>query len=178
MNKGIKLAKGSWLYFLGSDDVLNNTIVLNAIFSTKIPENISLIAGKIIYDGNGKPFIYSKNKNIKTPSWSFSIWLRNCLHHQGTFYKKDVFLKNNYSLKYVILSDYWFNILLFKRKTKCYLLDLVIAKCNPNGVSKSGNWKTYKEEVAIKVNNSSLFFVPLFYTIVFVKIVLRKFVNG
>ena len=178
MNKGIHLSNGSWIYFLGSGDVLNNENVLNTIFTNSIPKNTSLIAGKIVYEGDGKPFIHSKNKKIKTPSWSFSIWLRNSLHHQGTFYRKEVFLNDVYNLEYAVLSDYWLNLLLFKRKTKCFLTTLIIAKCSADGISKSGNWKTYKEEIALKINNSSLLLLPLFYCIVFVKIVLRKFING
>ena len=178
MNKGIRLSKGHWIYFLGSGDVLNNETTLNAVFSNLIPKNASFIAGKIMYEGNGKPFIYSKTQKIKTPSWSFSIWLRNSLHHQGTFYRKEVFLNDVYDLKYPVLSDYWLNLLLFKRKAKCFLTTLLIAKCSADGISKSGNWNTYKEEVALKINHSSVLFSPLFYTIVFVKFVLRKFING
>lgn len=178
MNKGIKLSKGEWLYFLGSGDILNNETVFEVVFSNTRPKEFSLIAGKILYEGEAQPFIHSKNKKIKNPSWSFSIWVRNSLHHQGTFYKKTLFLNNDYNLDYKVLSDYWFNILLFKNKEKCFLIDLTIAKCNSNGVSKTGSWQTYKEEILLKVNHSSTLLTPFFYSIAFVKIALRKLVNG
>jgi len=178
MNKGIRLSNGEWLYFLGSGDVLKNDYVLETIFSNPISKEFSLIAGKIMYEGATKPFIYSKHKIIKTPSWSFSIWLRNSLHHQGTFYRKELFFKNSYNLKYRVLSDYWFNILLFKSKEKCFLTDLMIAKCNSNGMSKTGSWQTYTEEIKLKINHSSILLSPVFYCIVLVKIALRKLVNG
>ncbi|MGB1283066.1 MAG: glycosyltransferase [Polaribacter sp.] len=178
MNKGITLSKGNWLYFLGSGDVLNNKRSLEDTFSNSIPKNASLIASKIVYKGTTKPFIHSKKKIVKTPSWSFSIWLRNSLHHQGTFYKREVFLDDRYPLEYPVLSDYWFNLLLFKKRISCYFVDQIIAICNADGVSKSGTWKIYKEEVRLKINHSSVLFSPLFYSIVFVKFVLRKFING
>lgn len=178
MNTGVDVVKGEWVYFLGSGDVLHNEHVLETVFSNSIPKEYSLIAGKIKYDGEKSPFIYSKHKKIKNPSWSFSIWLRNNLHHQGTFYKRTLFLQTKYSLEYKVLSDYWFNISLFKNNMKCFLVDLMVATCNSEGVSKTGNWEIYREEVQLKVDQSSILLSPLFYSFVFVKIALRKLNNG
>jgi len=33
MNKGIARARGAWIYFLGSDDVLHNSKVLTSVFN-------------------------------------------------------------------------------------------------------------------------------------------------
>ncbi len=177
MNKGISLSKGEWLYFLGSGDVLFNENILSAVFEKSNIELSRLIAGKIIYAGVKKPFIYSKNKMIKNPFWSFSMWFRNGLHHQGTFYKKELFLDYNYNLKYKTLSDYWFNLQLYKNKEKCKLIDFTIAKCNSDGVSKSGNWNVYREEISLKKSLSSVFYAPIFYIIAFSKYMSRKIVN-
>jgi glycosyltransferase involved in cell wall biosynthesis len=177
MNKGISLSKGKWLYFLGSGDILLNENVLEEVFKNPIKEDEFIIAGKVLYSGNTKPFIYSKNKLEKKPSWSFAIWLRNGLHHQGTFYRKDVFLENKYNLKYKTLSDYWFNLFLFNKKMKCKILDITISECNSDGVSKLGGWKLYKEEVNLKTNQSSILFSPIFYTISIIKYLLRKIIN-
>ncbi len=177
MNKGVALSKGEWLYFLGSGDKLYDNAVLKSVFSKSISKKFSLIAGSVIYEGNTKPFIYSKKKFIKNPSWSFLIWLRNGLHHQGTFYRKELFLKNNYNLDYKILSDYWFNIMLFKKNKKCYITKSIISKCNSDGVSKTGSWENYKEEINLKVNHSSFLLFPLFYSLSILKKGLRKIIN-
>lgn len=177
MNKGISRSKGKWLYFLGAGDLFYNENILQDIFKDSSFQNINVISGKVIYTGNSKPFVYSKKKKVKNPSWSFSMWIRNGLHHQATFYKRELFDSKKYDLKYTILSDYWFNLLLYTNKEKCKLIDLVIANCNSEGVSKSGSWSLYKEEIDLKVALSSKFFTPLFYIIAWTKFALRKNIN-
>lgn len=177
MNKGIKLCKGEWLYFLGAGDVLYNATILGNVFSDKVTQNMPLITGKVIYEGRTKPFIYSKTKMIKNVHWSKRMWLTNGLHHQGTFYKKELFKGENYNLKYKTLADYSFNLNLFKKKIKCKIIDEIIAKCDSNGVSKMGGWDMYLEEVNLKTNLSSAVFKPFFYIIAFTKFLSRKIVN-
>lgn len=177
MNKGIATAKGEWLYFLGVDDVFYKDTILEEIFNSSSTENSSLIAGKIIYEGDTKPFIYSKNKRIKEVFWSSSMWIRNGLHHQGTFYKSTLFDNKKYDLKYKTLSDYWFNLYLFKNKETCKIIDIIIAKCNSDGVSKAGFWEIYQEEINLKTVLSSVIYKPFFYSIALLKFLSRKIVN-
>lgn len=176
MNKGIIKSKGEWLFFLGSGDVFFNDDVLATVFSS-IKETHSLVSGKIRYSGNTRPFIYSTYKTIKKPTWSYAMWFRNGLHHQGTFYRKNVFLETAYNLNYKILSDYWFHIYLFKKKIPCEILDVLIATCNSDGVSKKGYWKIYQEEISLKINLSSTYLAPLFYVLSIIKYFLRKIIN-
>ena len=174
MNKGIEKSKGDWLYFLGSGDELANASVLQKI-STQLGETeSSLLSGKILYQGDTNPFIYSNSKRIKKPSWNAFMWIRNGLHHQGTFYKKQLFENRNYSLDYHIFADYFFNLYLYKKKIKCFLSDELIAKCTSDGVSKSGNWNIYKEEILLKTALTSILLKPFFYLMVVVKFCIRK----
>jgi putative colanic acid biosynthesis glycosyltransferase len=105
------------------------------------------------------------------------MWIRNGLHHQGTFYRKVLFTNKKYDLKYKTLSDYWFNLHVYKTKESCNLIDVIISKCNSEGVSKSGDWSLYQEEVYLKTALSSAFFSPFFYIIAFMKFVSRKIIN-
>jgi putative colanic acid biosynthesis glycosyltransferase len=177
MNKGVDLSKGEWVYFLGAGDMLYTTAILNDVFNNLETQNTSLIAGKIIYEGDTKPFAYSKSKMIKNVHWSNRIWLTNGLHHQGTFYKKELFADNSYNVKYKTLADYYFNLQLFKNNTECKIIDKIIAKCDSNGISKKGNWKMYLEEVNLKSDLSLMIFKPFFYIIAFTKFLSRKVVN-
>lgn len=173
MNKGIELSKGEWIYFLGAGDKLSNNNILETIFSEST-KNISLIAGSVKYVGKNKAFIYSKKKKIKNASWNYLMWLRNGLHHQATFYKKSLFLNENYSTNYRILSDYLFNLKLFKKSIKLKKVNMIVAICSSSGVSKKGNWNLYKEEIELKTSLSHYILKPLFYTIAFLKYLIRK----
>ncbi|APZ45134.1 glycosyl transferase family 2 [Polaribacter reichenbachii] len=177
MNKGISLSKGEWLYFMGAEDIFFDDNTLNEVFRKINLENCLLVSGRISYQGVVNPFVYSKNKIIKNPSWSALMWLRNGLHHQGTFYKKILFIDEKYPLKFKTLSDYWFNLYLFKRKAKCKVIHKTIAKCTSDGVSKNGKWELYKEEINLKTELSSRYFVPFFYFIALSKFLSRKIVN-
>ena len=177
MNKGISLSKGEWLYFLGVEDVFFNEHVLFDVFKKSSIKKSNLISGKISYQGVVNPFVYSKNKLIKNPSWSGLMWLRNGLHHQGTFYKRNLFSDINYPLKYNTLADYWFNLYLYKRKEKCLLLDKTIAVCTSDGVSKTGTWNLYQQEINLKTALSSPLVSPIFYIIALMKFLSRKIVN-
>lgn len=178
MNKGVSLCKGDWIYFLGADDELIDENVFQSIFSKEIAANVSLLAGDILYKGNASPFIYSKKKKIKKASWSLSIWIRNCLHHQGTFYRKELFVNEQYNLKYKVLSDYAFNIKLYKLKAVCYLTNSLIAVCNGNGVSKDGSIAIYKEEINLKVEESHWIFAFLHYSISLMKYLILNLRNA
>jgi putative colanic acid biosynthesis glycosyltransferase len=177
MNKGISLSKGEWLYFLGAEDSFFNDAVLYRVFENIFSGNIGLISGRVIYEGNSNPFVYRKKNRIKDPSWTHSMWIRNGLHHQGTFYRKRLFLNKKYPLKYEILSDYWLNLSLYKSCENCRLIDETVATCTSQGVSKSGDWSLYQEEINLKIDLSSFLFSPFFYIIVFLKFLSRKIIN-
>ncbi len=169
MNKGIKLAKGEWLYFMGSDDRLYNPNVLHHL-EMYFNKNIDLILGKVVYKiQEYYPFIYNQKKTVKTPSWNWKILIRNAVHHQGTFFRKALFQTEKYNLNYKILADYHFNLTLFKAKTTFTITDICIAECSSSGISKTGKWLIYKEETSLKTNLSSLLFWPFFYVLSFTK---------
>ncbi|HEX4849989.1 MAG TPA: glycosyltransferase, partial [Puia sp.] len=80
MNKGISLAEGEWLYFLGSDDKLHQSSVLQRISENLKDSNCRIIYGNILgshgkYDGY---FDYDK-------------LLENNISHQAMFFHREVF---------------------------------------------------------------------------------------
>jgi glycosyltransferase involved in cell wall biosynthesis len=98
MNKGVKLAKGDWIYFLGADDTLVNCIDKVADYLKK--ENT-------IYYGD----VYLPHKN-KTYAGNFK-WhtlVSKNINHQSIFYPRKVFLHYLFDLKYKVLADYDLNI--------------------------------------------------------------------
>lgn len=174
MNKGITLATGEWLYFLGADDQLYDANVLTNI-AQEISPNVSLIFGKVEYVvTKQQPFILSANQNIKHPNWSWKIWLRNAVHHQGTFFHKNIFKTHSYNTKYKVLADYALNLELYLEKARYTVTAITIAKCSADGVSKQGNWSLYREEVRLKTHISNKVLTPFFWGIAMLKYLIRK----
>ncbi len=175
MNKGIEKSKGQWLYFLGSDDQLYDSNVLMNIFKDDFGSEVDLIIGNIKYDSNGKGAHHlNKDGGIRKSNWSSRLWLTNSVHHQGVFYRRAVFENTSYDLSYKILADYDFNLRLFKQGRQAKLSNELIAFCGANGLSKDYQWLMYKEEIRLKISQSSPLLGPFFYVLAFLKYLLKK----
>ena len=102
MNKGIRLAKGEWLYFLGADDALYNAKVLETVAPVLQASQAGFVYGNVLmgstnhwYDGE---FTYEK-------------LLRRNISHQAIFYNQKVFSQVGlYDLAYKSHADWAFNI--------------------------------------------------------------------
>lgn len=175
MNKGVDVSKGSWLYFMGTDDCFLNKDVLGKLHQNFKNTSIDLLFGSVLYKiEKFHPFIYSKNKKEKNPEWNWKIWIYNTVHHQGTFFRRSVFDDYKYDLSYEVLSDYALNIKLYKRKLAYTIIEDTIALCSSSGVSKQGTWALYKEEIILKKEVSSIIKSPFFYILAMSKFMIRK----
>ena len=179
MNKGIEKSQGDWLYFLGADDKLYDNNVLNNVLNFASHEDIDLIFGAVEYEIDGEyPFIYSKTKKYKTPSWNWTIWFRNPVHHQATFFRKKLFESREYNTDFKILSDYYLNLSLFKADISYLIYPGFVAKCLSSGVSKKGYWKMYKEEIVLKTKFSTFLLYPFFYLVSVIKYSIAWIIKG
>lgn len=130
MNKGIQLAKGEWLYFIGSDDSFYDSNVLNNISKLDKLKNNDVIYGNVTspvfngtYDGE---FDFTKIENAN-------------ICHQSIFFNKSVFKKIGlFSLKYPILSDWHHNIKwFFSNQVSHQYVDIIIANYGDSGISST-----------------------------------------
>jgi glycosyltransferase involved in cell wall biosynthesis len=129
MNKGIKLSKGDWVYFLGADDYLFDKDVLAKVFA-------------FIQGHPGADFIYGSvtssylGEKYDGPFDQMKL-TRKSICHQSIFYKKTVFdLLGEYKLKYKVNSDWEFNLrCFFHPKIKILYIDLIIAYFSGGGLS-------------------------------------------
>lgn len=176
MNKGIDIAKGSWIYFMGSDDQFINPEALETVFNNEFDSDIELVIGSIKYFGNDQQTRHlNKHLGIRKSKWSSQLWLTNSVHHQGVFYRRSVFETVRYNLDYKILADYDLNLKLFRQNKRAKLVTIVIALCGANGLSKRYDWSMYQEEIKLKSSQSSILLKPLFLFIAFLKYMLKKF---
>ncbi|MFD2571260.1 glycosyltransferase family 2 protein [Spirosoma soli] len=125
MNKGIDKASGEWLYFLGADDTLIPN-VLDQVAS-QLSDKCVMAHGDVLFD-NGR----------RVPSFlSSRILMQNTIHHQGAFYRKNLFTDFRYNTQFRILSDYELNLKIYRQNLPVQRLPMVIARCQEGGASSN-----------------------------------------
>ena len=143
MNKGIQLAKGDWIYFMGSDDTFFNNEVLYTVVKN-LNSTLDVVYGNVlsefhggIYDGVFDGLKISR-KNI-------------C--HQAIFFKKRIFNDIGlFDLKYKVVADWDHNIKwFFNPKIKHQYIDVLVANFSDDGFSSQN-----EDLVFIKVKNFKL----------------------
>lgn len=123
MNKGLKYAKGKWVYFLGADDLLRTNILLEV--------SKYLNDEKCIYYGNVK---YMKTERVYDGKFTkFKFAVRN-ICHQSIFYPNEIFCKVKFKMEYKYLADYVLNLTIYK-SYKYHYIPLTIADYNDTGSS-------------------------------------------
>ena len=96
MNKGILLAKGEWVYFLGADDTLYSHNTLNELF-TSFDKRADVLYGKDII---------KNSKTIFDGEFDYNKICSSVPCHQAVFYKKNLFNKFGlFNTKYKINAD-------------------------------------------------------------------------
>ena len=127
MNKGLSLARGDWLYFLGSDDAIFDKDVLSSIFCNVKPD-VAVVLGNVV-DENGRVF---RSKIEHT------TFLYNTVHHQAAFYRRDLFADFRYSTRFRVVGDYELNLRVLMGGHRIQYEDLVVAKYSSTGISHDG----------------------------------------
>jgi glycosyltransferase involved in cell wall biosynthesis len=128
MNKGIDMANGEWLYFMGSDDVLKDGTVIESVFDQVDSSKYDVIYGNVQFKHNGNAY--------DGEFTSYKLLYKN-ICHQSMFTTKRLLLnKGKFKTVYKFLADYEFNMNWFNdRKVRRLYLDKIIAVYNENGIS-------------------------------------------
>lgn len=142
MNKGIKLAKGDFVYFLGGDDLLYSNYVLNKISSRLIDKN-KIYYGNVLF--KTRNVIYDGKFNL------LKIATRN-ISHQSIFYPREIFEKYSFDTKYIIFADYELNLKLYGNSSYSFdYMPITVALFNDEGVSGSNVLDLYFEKDRLEI---------------------------
>lgn len=135
MNKGIDLATGEWLYFMGSDDKLYSTHVLAEIYREITTEPADLIYGNVTGETSLTHYIYNTVSKV----------LSHGIHHQSIFYKRAVFTAcGKYDLFFKVAADYHLTVKAFVQPgIKTRYINLEIASYGESGFSSKTFDYTY-----------------------------------
>jgi glycosyltransferase involved in cell wall biosynthesis len=126
MNKGVKLASGRWLIFLGAGDEL----LIDAVNQIKFNQykNCTLIYANTLLLKNGK--VYDGEFDL------LKLMKRN-ISHQAIFYNLSVFKEIGYfDTNYKITADYIFNLRIFMQtSSEIQYVPLVVSHFMGGGLS-------------------------------------------
>jgi glycosyltransferase involved in cell wall biosynthesis len=122
MNKGWKIAKESYILYLGAGDEI-----------ISLPQDFPLFRGEnFVYYGN----VLIGNK-LYSSKHGFMIKVGNTLHHQALLIYKTVSISEPFNTQYKIYADYDFNARLFKENIKFIRLNEFESYAMPGGISSA-----------------------------------------
>lgn len=132
MNKGINCAKGKWLYFLGSDDKLNDAYVLEDIYECTQHYTEKILYGNVLINGDS---LWFKNGQIYNGEFCLEKLFSGNICHQAIFYNRSVFETIGlYNTKYHTCADYDFNLKAYSHYCFRYI-ERVISVFRTGGLS-------------------------------------------
>jgi glycosyltransferase involved in cell wall biosynthesis len=130
MNKALKKVEGEWIYFLGSDDELYQTNVLEEVFNDKSISNYKVIYGNVKVVGNTS---WAKDGEVYDGRFDLEKLLRKNICHQGIFYNISVIRSvGYYNTAYKLCADWDYNLRCWAANEFLYI-DKIIACFNAGG---------------------------------------------
>ena len=123
MNKGISLAHGDWLLFLGADDELHDANVLEDISRILSNQIADIVYGNVVLVGDT---LFGKDGSTYDGQFNKRKIIGQNICHQSIFYKSAVFASlGNYKLDYPVNADWDINIQCFAKLETLYVPRLI-----------------------------------------------------
>lgn len=155
MNKGIRLAEGEWLYFLGSDDLFQDSDVLAAFFADPSLTGLSPVEPSLASPSPAAfDLLYG---DVLSPSYKgrydgeFTLekLLSRNLSHQAAFYKKSLFTRlGDYNQRYRMHADWDFNLRCFSDPTvRTQYTGVLVATFGAEGISAGHDQPFLREKL-------------------------------
>lgn len=150
-NKGVRLSKGTWISFLGSDDYyLENSLEVYENEITKQTKEIDFIHSVVEVQG----------KKIIKDKWEWKKFRRSMnIAHVGAFHHKKYFDKYGFfDTNYKIAGDYEL-LLRAQDKLKTHWFKRTTAIMADGGISNSQIKKVYIETTKAKIESGKVSFI-------------------
>lgn len=100
MNKGLKMATGDYLIFMGADDVFYDNGVLTRV-AAKVTDGNDVLYGDVML---------KKRQKLYNGAFSRWTWGHRNISHQCIFYPKKVYSKYQYNERFRSVADWDYNL--------------------------------------------------------------------
>lgn len=146
MNKGIRMAEGTWINLLNAGDCYHNGQVLENLQVYLNKPQADIVIGEIVYiEGYlGRRYNHMTLENI-TQKMIFC--------HQAVFAARKLFQVKEFDVSYRYSADYDWLLYMYLKGYKYKCVDIVVAEYNSEGVSNQNREKTIAESLKIRINN-------------------------
>jgi glycosyltransferase involved in cell wall biosynthesis len=149
-NKGIKLASGDYLFFLGAGDTFVSKDVLTKIFAT-LSTRPQLICGKVMRVSEQGEALWQAPKRWPKHFSKKGMLRKLTLPHQGLFMHRSYFEEyGSYDLSCKFAMDYEILLRAYHHFPEVKLLDDVVAHWQAGGVGQGRILEIYDEYHRIK----------------------------
>ena len=140
MNKGIKMAEGTYCLFLNSGDSLYDENVVQKFIGFECEEDI--VAGKENVPQKGIVSVPPQPEEL-----TYDYFVDDVLPHQSTFLKRELLLRHGgYSECYRIVSDWEFWMKALVQYNATYkIFPEIVANYNVDGISNQQKYKDIKQ---------------------------------
>lgn len=131
MNKGIKIAKGDYIYFLNSGDIFFDSDTLSEVVE-KMDDGLDLYYGDLVYNWpKGVEYVHFPKE------LSYQFFVIDNINHQACFIKRSLFERFfYYNENYKIISDWEFLIFTVCKGEISYKhLEIMISIYDTSGIS-------------------------------------------
>jgi glycosyltransferase involved in cell wall biosynthesis len=172
-NKGINIARGKWIMFLGADDVLKENSLSKLMFSLKnikTANEIDLISSKVEMINDQRHITRVKGWPWCWPNFLFEMTIA----HPGALHSRKLFEKYGiFNVKYKITGDYEL-LLRAKSKLKTYFIDEVIVQMSEGGASDSIKAIKEQRRASIKTGGANSILAYLNFSGILIKYIIKK----
>ena len=149
-NKGIKIAKGEWICFVGSDDVLVENALQNYVNAILKNPTANFVSSKIAIVKKDLSLV-----RIVGEQWSNKMKTYNCIAHVGSMHRRTLYSSCGfYNLKYKIVADYDFLLRCIPVINASYI-PILTAKMRVGGISNNKIFEVASETLKTKISNKT-----------------------
>ena len=165
MNKGIALAVGDWIYFLGCDDIL----IKNALININLQDYET---NRVVY---GDVYMPHRHRIYDGKFSKYKLMLKN-ICHQSVFYGKDTIKGKLFDLSFNIFSDHDMNIKLFAENNFIYRPVLVCIYNDCDGLSAIDRDEAFHAQSSKLIRiNFGIYYCSLFWARKFIVKITKLF---